>query len=212
MFGWIESVIDSFANSVSDAIRAFVKFVIRGFYGYLHGLFSLAWDAWSFYWQMANILARGMSALANGLYSFGYRVIHGWIPWLIDQITGFYHAAINFGESILQSLSHYISDVLNWAQQAINDVIRWVTDNVYNPLAHFISTALDWISKEGNTLWYYLTHPDKLAELLFDYLIALLESLAWDVGARLGKFFLSLVVRNIVQFATLIENVIDAIL
>jgi hypothetical protein len=212
MFGWIESVIAAIWDGVTDGVKAFVHFLVRGLYGYLHTLFALEWDAWSFFWQMANILANGMRGLANGLYNFGYRVIHGFIPWLNSLILWVYHAAIGFAQTILDTLSRYIGDVLNWARAAIDGVIRWIISNVYDPLARFISTALTWIERIGNVMWNYFTHPLALAMLLLDPLLTLLEQFAWDIASRLGKFFLSLIVRNLVQFVTLIENVIDAVL
>lgn len=212
MFDWIDTWVNAVWSGVTDAIKAFVHFLVRGLYGYLHALFIIAWDAWAFFWTCAHVLANGLRTLANGVWNFAWRVIHGIIPWLNDLIQWVYHTTISFIDAVQRNISAYIDSVVHWVSNLIDVVREWVVNDVYNPLAKFIDQALGWIGREGATMWHYFTHLIELADLLFWHIVALLEKYAWDAARVLGQFFLSLVIRNIVQFVTLIENVIDAVL
>lgn len=69
-----------------------------------------------------------------------------------------------------------------------------------------------WVDREGREVWYYISHPGKLVDLIWDDLISKLEGDAWNVGDKLGKFLLSLILHNIKRFALLVEDIVHAVL
>lgn len=69
-----------------------------------------------------------------------------------------------------------------------------------------------WIPKYAITAWWWVTHPDQLAEQLSLYVIKWLEREAWTIAPYLGKFVLALVVRNIRRILPIIEQIIAAVL
>lgn len=69
-----------------------------------------------------------------------------------------------------------------------------------------------WIPKYAITAWWWITHPDQLAEQLSLYVVKWLEREAWTIAPYLGKFLLALVVRNVKRWLPILESILAAIL
>jgi hypothetical protein len=69
-----------------------------------------------------------------------------------------------------------------------------------------------WINKEGHIVYYYISHPDKLATLVIDGVIAQLEADTMANAEKLGKFFLSLIMKHLPALLKVIEDILDAVL
>ena len=91
-------------------------------------------------------------------------------------------------------------------------ILIWVVIHVLGFLYRILASVLGWVAREGNTMWYFFTHLDEFGILLFWHIIAALEMFAWDAGRRLGTFLLSMIIHNVVRFATLVESIIDAVI
>lgn len=141
-------------------------------------------------------------------------------------------------EHILQAAEKLIPapirDVLTASISGILSVLDGLTGNVtgaWHELAvafdalragHFeLLTALEnvfmsiighWIPHYAITAWWWVTHPDQLAEQLVFYVVKWLEREAWTIAPYLGKFLLALVVKNVPRLLPLIESIVAAIL
>lgn len=60
--------------------------------------------------------------------------------------------------------------------------------------------------------WWWVTHPDQLAAVLFWYLVRELETNAWDAGRYLGEFILSLIWHNARRVLATLEAIVAAVL
>lgn len=68
------------------------------------------------------------------------------------------------------------------------------------------------IPKYAFTAWWWVTHPDDLANHLFWYMVRWLERRAFTVGRYLGGFLLAMLVHNVHRVLSWAEDVIDAVL
>lgn len=90
-------------------------------------------------------------------------------------------------------------DVLTGAW--IPEVVRLFTRILTYDIPHFAYTA-----------WWWTTHPDQLASVLYWYLIGYLEERAWATAGYLGEFITALIARNLRRVALLIEDILHAII
>lgn len=212
MFGWIRRMYDAVAGDIDETVRRWVHDLVNGLYGLLHLIFGDVGKAWN---VLVNAILLAWRAVDTFTEAVWYKL------WII--LRSIIPAVIREYRRLIHDVNVYAHDVLNWAQRAISsvehaierglrDVENWVIRDIWNPLKSAFDTAWHWITHEGAVAWYYISHPADLAALLFDHLIAKLEADAWSVAERLGKFALSLVVRNLPRFAKLAEDIIDAIL
>jgi hypothetical protein len=123
--------------------------------------------------------------------------------WVHDVVRGFWY--------VLNALFGNVTSA--WSQlKDIFDFFGSKIERYFNETYRAISDAYNWINTRGYLVYYYITHPAKLVDLLWEALIANLESTAWETADRLGKFFLSLFLRNLEKFLMLIEDILNAVL
>jgi len=141
--------------------------------------------------------------LIAGLYGFLHtifgNVIHAWDDFYDSAkaaAQGIWHFADEVGQAF-----YYLWHIW-WPEFR-----HWIYVNILEPLYH----AVDWIAHEGAVLWYYLTHPAKYVDLIWDYLLAKFETTIEDTSKKLGSFILSWIIHNLDDFVQLVEDVIDAV-
>lgn len=212
MFGWIEHVFSRGVSWLDSAAKAFVHALIRGVYSFLHDIFHQQWDAWNAFWNGVMSLYHGAYDLSLNIFRRFRHIYQAIIPWLSHYILWVYHTVVHLAYVLYRDAWKGILYYYHVLLTALNDLKNWVIRDVWDPLFKSLTLAWHWLTHEGAVMWHYFTHLPELAEILFWHLVASLERHAWDAGKFLGKFFLSLMVHNIRQFATLIENVIDAVL
>lgn len=212
MFGWIDHIFHTVYNGVTDAVKAFVNLLIRGVYGFIHGIFRLQWDAWNDFWNGARDVWAGMRALSIAVYHRFIDLYRHWLPYLYSYahwVLTLLGKAIDEAKKLLLAA---INSLYHWALTTFDATRKWAVKEIWDPLFKSLTSAWHWLTHEGATIWHYFTHLPEFADLLFWHILASLEKYAWDAGKLLGRFFLSLFYHNVVRFATLMEDIVDAIL
>lgn len=219
MFGFItatfRSILGLITGSWQSAINAVVTWVRdleNTHYTYWHTVTGRVGAAWqqltrTLLWLMQNMQEY---MFAQGL--FDTLIIKHVIPWLgswISWLGGRVRQEINTTIAMLRR-EYKAGDA---AQHAYTrSVLVWVVIHVLAFLYALVRRLFGWIDGIGATMWHYFTHLADFAELLIMFLVASLEKHAWEIGGLLGKFFLALIIRNVVRFATLVETIVDAVL
>jgi len=141
---------------------------------------------------LRNIFASGVTTILSGLRDLLETGLHG-IGAIIDTVFGDvlsswikYHT-VNTGYSIaedglLASLYHQLHQLIT------HDIPAW-----------------------ARTAWWWVANPEKLALMLFWFLIRLLEDNAWTIASKLGEFIVALIARNPRRIALVVEEIITAI-
>lgn len=175
-------------------------------------VFRLVGGAWNGLTDAFRAFHSALDNWSHEVYLFGDYLIRHLIP-----------SIVRWAERELAKLSAFISRVYDDLQRAVNDLIlriastaraltKWVLDNVYDPLKEYADQIWADLKKWGYTAWWYITHPDALAELIIFPIATSLEKHAWQLAGQLGKFALSLVLANVRQFINLIEDIVDSVL
>ena len=212
MWGWITRVIGGAAGIVDETIRRWIGGLIAGVFGFIHSVFGLVGDAWLDMWRAADVLWRYAGDFAYATYVKLSHILRIVIPdvvrWADKFIHGVWTYAINVFHWAIKEFDRLRHDIAHW----LDNLRHWVVIDVWDPLFRSLLSAWHWIHHEGMTLWYYLTHPDKFIDLIWNHLLAKIEHEAWNATKLLGRFFLSLFVHHIRQFVILLEDILDAIL
>lgn len=212
MFGWIEHIFSSVGSAISDAVKAFVHALIRGVYAFVHDVFRAQWDAWNAFWDGAYILWRGARALSLSVVTRFRHLYQVVVKWLAGYILWVYHTVVHLAYVLYRDAITALDHAYHALLGLLDQLRKWVINDVWNPLFRSLTAAWHWLQHEGATIWFYFTHLPQFAELLFWHVIHSLERHAWDVAKYLGQFFLALFVHNVIRVASLLENVIDAVL
>jgi len=164
------------------------------------------WLTNAFNWarsRIDNTVAAWVHDVVTGLYGFIHLVfgdiINGWND-LVGDAKGLLNGIYEIGEAVIREVTHL------W-KIWIPNLWSWIGTHITKPLID----AWNWIGNEGATVWHYISNPDDLAAYLYSHLIKRLETLAWETTKDLGEFAVSLIINNLTQLLTVIEDIIDAV-
>lgn len=219
MFGFItntfRSVLGLITGSWQSAINAVVNWINNlehVHYGYWHTVSGHVANSWQ---TMAGATLHLMQRMQAFMFAQGlldnlimkhlFPWLEGWISWLGGRVR----QEINITIAMLRR-EYKAGDAVQHAYT--RSVLLWVLVHVLAFLYGLVKRLFGWIDGIGATMWHYFSHLADFAELLIMALVASLERHAWEIGKLLGTFFLALIVRNVVRFATLVETIVDAVL
>jgi hypothetical protein len=219
MFAWLRNAFrfgEGIGNLITGAtLKALFNVITQIFsvtYAYWHTVSGHVLNGW-------QELTRNLLYFKNNLNQFLFSqylldalivkhdipFLSNWISWLggkiqhdLGTLRGVLQKEIVAGDNAQHAYSR--------------SIYLFVLLHVLAFLYGLVKSVFGWIDGIGAKMWHYFTHLDEFAKLLFMFLIAVLEDQAWNVGGLLGKFFLSLITKNVVKFATLVETIVDAIL
>lgn len=211
MLGWLDRFWTGVSGSVGTVISRAVHYAIHALASVVFGVFHAVGDAW-------HGLYVAMAGLHKALDEFGLAVFVKLAHILTDVIPHL----IRWAESRLAMLARALSvlyhqllaDVralIDRIGAAVTAALRWVEQHVYLPLKAFADQIWNDLKKWGYTAWWYITHPESLAELLVMPLADSLERHAWAIARKLGTFIVALISANIERIAILAEDIITGV-
>jgi hypothetical protein len=194
------------------SVIGFVRDTFTAFHGYWHTVASNSINAWQVFTRDTLLFIQALQRFMLAQYAANVLIIKRLIPNVVTAITALSRKEAKDIQDTIKVLRHDIAAGDAKEHSYARGILVWVVLHVLLFLFNILRTAVTWIASRGDSMWHYFTHLDEFALLLFWHIITSLETLAWDAGARLGKFFLSLIVHNLTRFVTLVESIVDAIL
>lgn len=166
-----------------------------------------AWIAKAYSWASGKIdstIAGWVHDVVNGLYAFLHAIFtdvgEAW-KVLVSTADGVWRILDQFASFVATAFEHLYKV---W----IPDIISWITHDILDPLLK----AVAWIANEGATMWHYISHPADLVDLIWDDVIAKLETDTVNTAEKLGGWFMTLLLKNTDKFVEMMEDIIDAII
>lgn len=203
---------DATAGVIDDTIRSWVHDLVNGLYGFLHNIFGLVGAGWDKFVTELHFAWQGLAGFMREVtYSLSF-IVHYLFPATLKRIDALVGAVKHYAIDVYDFAVHVYDTLRNLIAAGLRDLKTFVLQDVYKPLFDFITQAWHWITHEGAVVFYYISHPAALVELIWDELVAKLEAEAWNIGSKLGKFFVSLIVHNLQRFVLLLEDILSALL
>lgn len=207
MFNWLKGIYNGTVGALST-IEKWIVGALNAVYSYLGNLISQLWTSVQ---QILGSVGQYIDKLEKSLYS-----LYSLVQWVITK--GIPDLA-NWAASELAKLADYAKGVYNWALSELGRIeswalgeldklAQWVLRNVWDPLWNAIASAVKWIENEGAYVYYLVTHPDKLAQLLAEYALS-----QWlNLGRRFAKPFIKWLVHNIIAEVPTVSSIIEDII
>jgi hypothetical protein len=207
MFGWLKDLYNG-AGGVLTSVEKWLAGAINVVYSYFNNLISQLWSGLQ---QLASTINRYIGQLEQSLYSL-YTLAQWIITKGIPQLASWAWNELGRLRDYAVHLYDWAASELNrlraWAVSELNNVIQWVIHHIWNPLWTAITSAIKWIEKEGAYVYYLLTHPDKLAALIGQYVL----SQAMNLGKRFAKPFVKWLVHNMIHEIPFLTGIIEDII
>ncbi len=189
-----------------------IRDMFRVQYSYWHGVSGKVMRAWSGLTRQTLIEREAVSMFMDAVYRVLAKIQKAEVPWLANWIAW-------LGGKIRDEIHNVVKMLLAKMQQDYNanhnyttSVLKWIIVHVFLFLLKILTNVVSWIVARGDIMWSYFSDVIKFGEFLIHGIAVAIEKHAWDLAAMLGKFFLSLIIRNVVKFATLIESIVSAVL
>jgi hypothetical protein len=141
-----------------------------------------------------------------------------WIRHAYDTVTGKIDSTVaSWVHGLINGLYSFLHVIFGDVGKAWDDFWHDI-DGFVTGIRHFIDSVgralidiYGWINKEGHLVYYYISNPIKLVDLVYDELLGKIEATAEDTAERLGKFALAFIYKNLKTFVTIVEDIFDAI-
>lgn len=212
MFNWLWNTIYGSGQRIANSILNLIHEVVNGLMGALGAIYGALWGAW---WDMLW----AASALVGIVEWFCRPVMYAiWdinreiADYLYPIINGLKRRIINGLAALETKVAGWVKEAVTSATNAVNWLLSWVVRNVWTPVKAWVDDLYRKMSAWAYTAYFYVTHPDALARVIFWALWGVFTENAWAVGEVLGEWFLRLVLANVVRSARLVETIIADVL
>ena len=212
MLNWIKGFVGRWAGAVDQAVRDLVHWTVHALASVMYAVFHLVGRAWRNVWAAANWLREAADEFGREVAATLWSIIKRDLPWLAAFITSVRRLALTL-YSLARAWALSLAQAAEaLARRLVSDVRQWAYRDIWLPLLGLARDARRDLQRWAWPAFWYITHPDALASLIGDALVAWLEANAWKVGRRLGTFILALTVHHIRQLLALAEDIISAVL
>lgn len=211
MFDWITHWFINWGPLVERKIIDMVHWAIHAVASVLIAVFSHVLGAWKWFYSAVIFLAYEEIHFAEDVYNFGRRVVAVYLPRLSHWALGWIQFLRRLIVAVYDTLTRALDTLRRLTYSLILALWRNVLKYVWDPLKRYADLIWHDLLKWGYVAWWWITHPEELAEFLFWHVISALERHAWDAGKRLGTFGLALVRSNLHRFLILAEDIISAV-
>jgi hypothetical protein len=212
MLNWIAGYVGRWAGVVDIHVRDLVHWAIHALASVIYTVFGHVGNAWgdllaAFKWlhsHAADYVAWTIAHLRQ--------IILVDLPKLAATALGYLKQALAFATTVYHLALAGIARLHDLARQWVADALQFVHDHVYAPLLALARQLRTDLLKWGYYAYQLVTHPDQLAVILLDALIAAAEAAFWRIADPAGRFALRLILSQPLRFARLAETIAAAVL
>jgi hypothetical protein len=212
LLSWVGGLAGRFLGTLGQDTINLVHWAVKGVVSVFGSVFHLVGRAWDDVGGATLNLARYVGDFVRAVW---WRLRHLFlvvIPSLWRTLWRQVTRLIKLIDHWVNKLLAFLRALRAWAVREFNALRSWVVVHIYRPLLRSLTLAWHWIEHEGATVWFYISHPDKLAAFLFWHIVDALENNAWGAARRLGRFVMALFLANARRVALLLEDIVHAIL
>lgn len=178
MLGIINRILHDLSSGIT-AVEKWVLKLIHAVYSFVDKLFAELRKAVDNVWTALTNFAKAIRKFVSQVYTYAKWIVTKLVPsvirWAEKELLSVAHDIANLGKWAVGWIDRLIKDIAS----AIKNITNWVIKNIFDPLKTDFLTAWHWITHEGAMIYDLITHPEKLAALLAEYI--------WDSWLGLFK-------------------------
>lgn len=216
---WVGQQAENAWNAVTGAaaglwhkVVSLVHTIVHGAVGWILGIFGWVGWAWGHLVEGAEALWQGITELVSEVAGWVIDFVTHTLPEIWHKIEHAAKAAWNWVENAVKWAAKHIAHLAVEAWDWVENALKWVRDHVLRPLEHLLAYVWDHLTRWALFAWHLLTHPLKLAEIVFWPLFKFFEHVAWDVAKKIGEWLALIVLHSMVKIVHLVESIIADVL
>jgi hypothetical protein len=211
MLNWLDSFFSSAKSTIGTAIADAVHWAVHALASVVFAVFGLVSKAWSGLVNAVHAFHAALDHWATEVIQFAQYVIHVVIPkvyrWASAELAKLSSALAK----LYDYLAAQVTSLIRRIEAAVTSVTNWVLKNVWAPLKAYADQIWNDLKKWGYTAWWYITHPQALADVIVMPLVNSIESNAFAIASKLGQFTLAILYTQLGKVIHVIEDIIMAV-
>lgn len=212
MLDWLYNTVYTLYGRLPGSVKDLINSALRGILGALNAVAGNMWTVW---WDMV-----AMAQSLPGIVKWAFNGIYHALDWLLNvEIAHIWNLlqplwlqVQKLTKKVVELIAQAIADVTAKVWRWVQDTITWVNQHVWLPLWGWVQDLYDKMTRWAYTAWFYVTHPDALAEVLFWSLWGVFTRNALTVSRSIGEWALRMVLQNAVTGVKLVEQIITDVL
>lgn len=212
MLDWIAGYVARWTGYVATGVIDLVHWGIHALAGVVYGVFGNVGKAWHLFTGGLAVLRDYADRFVSEVVTLADWIIRVAIPGLYRQALAWYHDALNLAKVLYHAAIVAIDQALRLAKALIEALRTYVDVHVLAPLTDLIRQLRADLLRWGYVAWFYVTHPEKLAPVLIDAIVAAAIAAFDRIAIPAGEFALRLVARDPRRWLQLLEHIIAAVL
>lgn len=212
MLNWIAGFVDRWRDRIGQDLRDLVHWTVHALAGVVYTVFGNVGRGWRHLWLAFEWLGRQATGFIAETYGWIRQIITTDLPWLWHILLSDIKGVLALIDRVYRTVAAAILAAVRYAESLVRGAIRWTVDHVWAPLKAYADAIYRDLLKWGYAAYQLVTHPDRLAVILLDAMIAAAEAAFWRIAGPAGRFALGLVLHNARRFALLLESIVAAVL
>lgn len=212
MLDWLYNTVYTLFGRVSGAVKDLIHSVVSGILGALNAVAGVMWAAW---WDLvwaSQVAIQAIEWFTGNVMALLWWLTTQAVPDLIKRLENLGKQALAWVEQIWSQAWSLVQDLRELAWGWVQDAIRWVNQNIWQPLYGWVQDLYQKMTDWAYTAWFYVTHPDALAEVIFWSLWGVFARNAFPVAKYVGEWLLRTVMQNAVSSIKLVESILTDVL
>lgn len=212
MLDWLYNSVYGLFGSISGPVKDFVHSIVRAILGSLNAVAGRMWTVWWYMVTAATEFTYNLFQFAFQMYSAAWWMIRHAVPKLWRAVGDLWDGIVAVRNWVVEGLTEWINYVKDLAWSWVQDAIAWVVEHVWRPVVHWIEDLYDKMTRWAFTAYWYVTHPDDLAAVLFWALFGVFARNAFPVARYIGDWLLRTFLQAVPASIRLVEQIITDVL
>lgn len=212
MIDWLKRVFHSGVDLIPESIRQWVYSMIHAVAGIMNTVLGHVGLSWRDMLHAGYEAGWALLRLSQGIHHFYQIVKDHWLPQLRKYLLHLLSEVKDYAKAVYHYAVFELKKLKDLAWSWIKNLRQWVLDHIWKPIYAWVKDLYKKMTDWAYTAWWYITHPDKLAERLFWFSVDLVKRFAWDLARIFGEFGAKTVLANIPRVVALIEKMIADVL
>lgn len=211
MLNWLNNLWRQITGDINNVVH-WITSAIAAVYSYIVHLFDILAGDIADVARELDSWAKTVWDFIVQVYNYARAIVDVALKDLENWVLSLWNDVLSYAKSVWAQVVKWVDYLLSYIDKVWNDITSWVLKTIWNPLKNLIDGILHWITHEGALVYYYITHPDKLAALLGRYLWDSYLALLKRYGGVMAKWLMHQMLNVAGPFADVLETIMSALL
>lgn len=206
ILGWIEDHTLGYLDRGWQYAVGLVKDAVHAVTSYVQTIFGHVGDAWEAMVAGAVAVRHALNWFASETAAGFDRVFLHWIPTIFRWAAARVAAVASDVASLAKWAAGAVGGLIARIAHAVASITRWVLDHIWTPIVGWIKDIYQKLKEWAYAAWYLVTHPQRLASLLWRYVVLEIVGGADWVVSQLGHIFVRVFLANLPRLVGFVES------